>query len=206
MSRYGTPSRAGKSMRAIGFVLTVFAAGLIPGQVSAHGGGPGLEYDSCAQWTGPERYVHFSAYQPGFNRFAEYCRSVPRGGATLMVFDLVGTDPANTPVALEIVKQGGPYHLSLPPKRYPSGVIDVHADLESGDYNLLLTVGGGRAASHLHFELAVSAWWYPLVAPAVLIAIILSAAAAYCLFQARKLAGEAFHGEPKSSPARTVQA
>jgi hypothetical protein len=177
-------------------VIAAFALALLPRQGWAHGGGPGLDYDPCAQWAGLNNYVHFSAYQPEFNRFAEYCASVPQGGRTLLVFDLVGRDLTNAPVALEIVQEGGARRVSIPARRYPSGVIDVQTELASGAYRAMLTIGSVPIVYRVHFDLAVGAWWHPLVAPLTLAAIILIAAAAYCLFQARTLATEAIRGVP----------
>lgn len=172
-------------------VIIAVAVVILPRQVWAHGGGPGLDYDPCAQWAGVNNYVHFSAYQPAYNRFAEYCGSVPQGGRTLLVFDLVGSDLTNAPVALEIVQEGGARRVSLPARRYPSGVIDVQAELTSGAYRALLTIGTVPVVYRVHFDLEVGAWWHPLIAPLTLAAIILLAAAGYCLFQARTVAAEA---------------
>ena len=177
-------------------MIIAIATALLPRQVWAHGGGPGLDYDPCAQWAGLNNYVHFSAYQPEFNRFAEYCGSVPQSGRTLLVFDLVGSDLTNAPVAVEIVQEGGAPRVSIPARRYPSGVIDVQTELASGAYSAMLTIGTVPVVYRVHFDLAVGAWWYPLVAPLTLAAIILFAAAAYCLFQARTLAGEALRAVP----------
>lgn len=156
----------------------------------AHGAGPGLDYDPCARYTGLANYVHFSAYQPQFNRFAEYCGSLPRGGKTLLVFDLLGPELVNAAVAVELVQEGGARRLSIPPKRYPSGVIDIEADLDPGHYDAFLTIGDAPTAYHVNFDLAVGAWWYPLIAPLIVASLILLTAIGYCLYQARMLAGE----------------
>lgn len=191
--RGGVPRRGFNPLVAAAMLAVVVA---LPCRVWAHGGGPGLDYDPCAQWAGLNNYVHFSAYQPEFNRFAEYCGSVPQGGRTLLVFDLVGTDLADAPVALDIVREGGAHRLSIPARRYPSGVIDVQTELESGEYSALLTIGSVPAVYRVHFDLAVGAWWHPLIAPLTLAAIILAAAAIYCLFQARTLAAETLRTAP----------
>lgn len=187
-TRAGRGSVAGQRALVIAALLAAVAAILPPRQVWAHGGGPGLDYDPCAQWAGVNNYVHFSAYQPELNRFAEYCGSVPQGGRTLLVFDLVGPDLTNAPVALEIVDAGGARRLSLPARHYPSGVIDVQTELASGEYSALLTIGQVPVVYHIHFDLAVGAWWHPLVVPLTLAALVLMGAGTYCLFQARSFA------------------
>lgn len=184
------PAGARSTFTPLAAALVVAAVILLPDRLWAHGGGPGLDYDPCAQSAGLNNFVHFAAYQPDFNRFAEYCGHVPQGGRTLLVFDLVGTDLANAPVALEIVREGGGRRLAIPARRYPAGVIDVQTELESGDYSALLTIGELPTVYRVHFDLEVGAWWHPLVVPAILAAIILAAAAIYCLIQARTLAAE----------------
>ena len=163
---------------------------LSPRVAAAHGGGPGLDYDPCARYAGLDDYVHFSAYQPQFNRFAEYCGSLPRGGKTLLVFDLVGPELVSAPIAVAIVAEGGASRLAIPPKRYPAGVIDIETELDPGHYDAFLTIGEAPTVYHVNFDLAVGAWWYPLVAPLVLASIILLVAVGYCVYQARLLAGE----------------
>jgi hypothetical protein len=177
-------------------VVIVIATTILPRQVWAHGGGPGLDYDPCAQSAGMNNYVHFSAYQPEFNRFAEYCGGVPQGGRTLLVFDLVGSELTNAPVAVEIAQNGGTRRVAIPARRYPSGVIDVQTDLASGAYSAMLTIGTIPVVYRVHFDLEVGAWWHPLVAPLTVAAIILIVAAVYCLFQARTLAAETLRAAP----------
>jgi hypothetical protein len=168
---------------------------MIPRLAWAHGGGPGLDYDPCARYAGLDNYVHFSAYQPQFNRFAEYCGSLPRGGKTLLVFDLLGAELVNAPVAIELVGEGGARRLAIPPRHYPAGVIDVETDLDAGHYDALVTIGDAPTVYHVNFDLAVGAWWYPLIAPLIVASIILLIAIGYCLYQARMLAGE-MRGDP----------
>ncbi len=194
--------RWGPGCAAVMAAIVLAAAGVAPRGAWAHGGGPGLDYDPCAEWAGVDNYVHFSAYQPEFNRFAEYCGSLPRSGPTLLVFDLVGPDLVGAPVAVEIVRADGTRRLSLAAKRYPSGVINIRTDLQHGEYGALLTIGEAPAVYHVHFHLRVGAWWGPLVAPLILAAIILLGAAIYCLMQARSLAGETLRRAP--APALTA--
>jgi hypothetical protein len=179
----------------IGAVVPILVAALLfavlpPRVALAHGGGPGLDYDPCARYAGLDNYVHFSAYQPQFNRFAEYCGSLPRGGKTLLVFDLLGAELVNAPVAIELVGEGGARRLAIPPRHYPAGVIDVEADLDPGHYDALVTIGDAPTVYHVNFDLAVGAWWYPLITPLIIASLILLIAIGYCLYQARMLAGE----------------
>src|SRR5258708_22718152 len=99
------------SVTVIGAFLFALMA---PRLASAHGGGPGLDYDPCARYASLDNLVHFSAYQPQFNRFAEYCGSLPRGGKTLLVFDLLGADLVNATVAIEVVQEGGARRVAIP--------------------------------------------------------------------------------------------
>ena len=177
------------------FVLTV----MVPRLAWAHGGGPGLDYDPCARSAGLDSLVHFSAYQPQFNRFAEYCGSLPRGGKTLLVFDLLGADLVNAPVAIEVVQEGGARRLAIPAKLYPAGVIDLETEFDPGHYDALVTIGTAPAIYHVNFDLAVGTWWYPLIAPLIIASIIMLIAIGYCLYQARMLAGE-MHREPLRHP------
>jgi hypothetical protein len=185
-------------------IASMFAAivAMLPTPAWAHGGGPGLDYDPCARHTGLDNFVHFAAYQPAFDRFAEYCGNVPRAGRTLLVFDLVGTDLTGQPVALEITRTDGQRWISLPARRYPAGVIDVEADLMQGDYDAMLTIGAPPTVYRVIFDVAVRTWWYPLVAPVIIASMLLLAATIYCFYQARLLAGE-FRAESHPVPARS---
>ena len=140
----------------------------------AHGGGPGLSYDPCAKPVG-QYYVHMAAYQPDSNPFGEYCASVPSGGKTLLVFDLVGSAMRQIPVGVEIFDPNGTSGshkvLSLPATEYPSGVIDINLTLRPGrNYVALVTVGEPPATSTISFPIQVSGWWNGLELPALLAA------------------------------------
>ena len=111
----------------------------MPGRVEAHGGGPGLDYDPCVRPAG-DGFVHMAVYQPGFNRFAEYCSTLPQSGATLLVFDLMGVELSDASISLTLMRQGGSFHLSVPPRHYRSGVADLRADLPAGKYLVLVNI------------------------------------------------------------------
>ena len=172
-------------------IVLMLSAVMAPRIAAAHGGGPGLDYDPCARYAGIDNYVHFSAYQPQYNRFAEYCGNLPRGGNTLLVFDLVGPELLNDPVAVTIVPEGGAPKIAIPAKRYPAGVIDLETNLGTGHYDAFLTIGDAPTVYHVNFDLSVGSWWQPLIAPLIIASLILIVAIAYCVYQARALAGEA---------------
>jgi hypothetical protein len=181
-----------RSARLAIIVLVVTSSFMlaIPHTTRAHGGGPGLNYDPCARYAGLDNFVHFSAYQPQFNRFAEYCGSLPRSGKTLLVFDLIGAEMVNAPIALEIVREGGAQQFSLPARRYPTGVIHVETELKAGRYETFLTIGEAPRVYRVNFDLAVGSWWSPLIPELVVGSIVLLVAIGYCAYQARLLAGE----------------
>jgi len=164
-------------------LLAVFAICLAPRPSWAHGGGPGLDYDPCVRRAGLDYLVHFAAYQPRFNQFEEYCGSLPRGGQTLLVFDLLGAELPNIPVSIEI--EGGAHRLSIPARLYRSGVVDVQAELEPGNYTAFVTIGEPPDTHRLAFPFSVGVWWNRLVGPMLLGLLILLAAAAYCMYQLR---------------------
>jgi hypothetical protein len=142
------------------------------GAAWAHGGGPGLNYDPCARPIG-QYFVHMAVYQPELNRFREYCGSIPAGGKTLMVFDLVGAAMRQIPVGVEIMDRGGrtgSYKvLSVTAAEHPSGVIDVNLALEPGhNYSALVTVGESPASTTVVFPIRVQMWWSGFEIPALL--------------------------------------
>lgn len=163
--------------------LIVLAAWFAPGLASAHGGGPGLLYDPCARRAGEDYFVHFAAYQPQFNQFEEYCGSLPRSGKTLLVFDLLGVELPQVPIAIDVVADGGAHRLTVPARRYGSGVIDLETDLTPGNYTAILMIG--EPPVRLAFPISVGAWWKRLLGPASIAFLILSVAAAYCAYQIR---------------------
>jgi hypothetical protein len=103
--------------------------------------------------------VHFTAYQaplePGESSdkktlFQPYCQVLPASGKTFITIDLLDRDVRKTPVAVRIAKEitgGGSNTLvDLPPKVYPTGVVEVAADLpRRGQYSVTLAVGEAMA-------------------------------------------------------------
>jgi hypothetical protein len=170
---------------AISFALC-FAAGV----AEAHGGGPGLTYDPCMQQTGADDFIHLAVYQPDFNPFAEYCDALPKGGRTLLVFDLIGIELPKASVSLEVFQQDGRLQRSVPLQRYRSGVADLRLDLPPGKYTVLVRVDEPGGWRRLAFPLAVGAWWGRLIMPLLIVLLIGLVTAGYCLFQIKGMASE----------------
>jgi len=181
--------RANRLIRTKLVLLCALAIGFSAKVAWAHGGGPGLSYDPCAKPVG-QYYVHMSAYQPEANPFAEYCGSIPGGGKTLLVFDLVGAGMRQIPVGVEIRdaddKPGSRNLLSLPAAEHPSGVIDIDLTLRRGhSYVAIVTVGESPASSTIAFPIQVSSWWNGLEIP-VLLAILVIAMGVYFSLRLRR--------------------
>ena len=155
------------------------------GSAWAHGGGPGLSYDPCAQRVGLY-YVHMAIYQPQIDSSQEYCGTITRGGDTLIVFDLVGAEMRHTPVAVDIFETGGhsgSYKLaSVPEVEHVSGVINVTLPLQAGhSYQAVVTVGEAPASYTLTFPISVNAGWNGLTLPGLLILAVLGGSIYYSL-------------------------
>jgi len=155
------------------------------GSAWAHGGGPGLSYDPCAQRVGLY-YVHMAVYQPQIDSSQEYCGTIPSGGDTLIVFDLVGAEMRYTPVAVDIFEtsgRSGSYKLaSVPNVEHVSGVINVNLPLQAGhSYQAVVTVGEAPASYTLTFPIRVNAWWNGFELPGLLVLAVLGGSIYYCL-------------------------
>jgi hypothetical protein len=163
--------------RKIGLVIGLLLSLAYAGSASAHGGGPGLDYDPCAQRVGLD-YVHMTAYQPQLNWFQEYCGTIPAGGVTLFVFDLIGAEIRHTPVGIDLVEHGGrtgSVHLaSIPFVEHVSGVINFSVPLQTGHtYQAVVTVGGAPTSHTLTFPISVNSWWNGLEIPGLLVLAVL---------------------------------
>lgn len=168
-------------------VLLLTIMWFTPELVWAHGGGPGLDYDACIRGAETDHFVHFAAYQPQYNPFAEYCGSLPRPGRALLVFDLIGVELPNLPVSIEVIEEGGVRRVSAPARRYRTGVIGLETDLPPGRYSAVVTVEEPGGRHQIVFPLSVGTWWSGLAGAVMVILLILVAAAAYCLSQVRAL-------------------
>lgn len=99
----------GVGRRVLFRLLPIFFMAVIwlsPGLARAHGGGPGLDYDACIRGVEMEHFVHFAAYQPQFNPFAEYCGTLPRAWQDPAGFRLDGRQPSR-PSDLNRSSRGG---------------------------------------------------------------------------------------------------
>ncbi len=154
----------------------------------AHGGGPGLTGESCVQQAGADGFVHLVVYQPAFNPFAEYCSVLPKPGATLLVFDLIGAELPDAPVSFEV--DGRRLQMSVPARRYRSGIAGLRADLAPGKYTVSVRIDTPGGRRRISFALVVGAWWMTLLTPMIIIMLIGGAGAGYCIFQFRQLSSE----------------
>jgi hypothetical protein len=172
--------------RKIGLIIGLLFGLVSAGSAWAHGGGPGLDYDPCAQRVGLD-YVHMAAYQPQLNWFQEYCGTIPAGGVTLFVFDLIGTEMRHTPVSVNLVefgaKTGGSDNLvSIPLAEHASGVINFSAPLQPGrSYRALVTVGEAPTSYTLTFPISVNSWWNAFELPGLLVLAVLGGSIYYGL-------------------------
>jgi hypothetical protein len=147
------------------------------GSAWAHGGGPGLDYDPCAQRVGND-YVHMAAYQPQANWFHEYCGKIPASGVTLFVFDLMGSGMRHTPVGVVLVELGGRAGkislVSTPSAEHVSGVINLSVLLQRGhSYQAVVTIGQTPTSHILTFPISVNAWWNGFEIPGLLVLAVL---------------------------------
>ena len=145
------------------FCLVLNAASL--SLVWAHGG-VGIEKDPCVRRAGPY-LIHFAVYQPQLNPAEEYCAFVPEAGNTILVFDLVDSELRNQSVSIQVVDAVSTPEpktvLSIPPKIYPTGVVNVEANFDlPGQYTAIVTLeGSGRT---IQFPLRVAMWFPDVVA------------------------------------------
>jgi hypothetical protein len=178
---------AARETLAVPSTLIVFLCFAV-GTAAAHGGGPGLGYDPCMLQVGADDFIHLAVYQPELNPFAEYCGALPVGGRALLVFDLMGAELPDARVSLNVLEEGGRFQLSVPPRRYRSGVANMRADLPPGKYTVLVSIDEPGGAHRLTFPLAVGAWWDRLAVPLVAVLLIILGTAVYCAHQMRTAA------------------
>ena len=182
---------AARSMLMLPIALSVasyFALSI----AEAHGGGPGLGYDPCMEQAGADDSIHLAVYQPEFNPFAEYCGALPEAGRTLLVFDLIGADLPDARVSLDVFEEGGRFHLSVPARRYRSGVADLRADLPPGRYTVLVGIDQPEGRHRLHVSACGRGVVGTADVPLVIVLLIGVVTAGYCVFQIRGIASE--HG------------
>jgi hypothetical protein len=172
--------------RKIGLVIGLLLSLASAGSAWAHGGGPGLDYDPCAQRVGLD-YVHMAAYQPQLNWSQEYCGNIPAGGVTLFVFDLIGAEMRHKPVSVKLVevgsRTGGFVNLvSIPSGEHISGVINFSVSLQPGQrYQATVTVGQAPASYTLIFPISVDSWWNAFEIPGLLVLAVFWGSIYYCV-------------------------
>jgi hypothetical protein len=163
---------------------------IAPGVAHAHGGGPGLGYDQCIRQTGVDDFIHLGVYQPEFNPFAEYCGTLPKAGRTLLVFDFVGAELPRAQVSLEVLAEEGGSQLSVPARRYDSGIANLAADLAPGKYSVVVSIDEPGGNHRFAFPLAVGGWWARAGTPVLIILFIVAVTIGYCTFQVKRASSE----------------
>jgi protein SCO1/2 len=152
-------------------VLTAIAGLVLQGTAFAHKfGGPN---DPCERKIG-KSLIHITLYQPEFNPDAEYCDQIPRAGNTVLVVDVLGDDLRQLPLGVQVlaVAESAPKRvvLSIPPKIYRRGVADAQVMLDdNSSYLTQISLGEGAAQQVLSFRVRVSAWYRPLIMPALIV-------------------------------------
>lgn len=113
-------------------------------------------------------YVHFSAYQPNFNPYEQYCEATGAEGDTLVVLDLIGTGADTLPVSvkvLDVTANGEHPVLELPSRRYKGGIVNFHLDLQAGhSYMTAVMLGEPPRSYTINYTLRVATWWDRVVA------------------------------------------
>ncbi len=130
----------------------------------AHGN-VALRDDACAKRAGLY-YVHFSAYQPHFNPYEQYCETTGAEGDTLVVLDLIGRGAGALPVSVRVLdtSSGGQPVLELSPRKYRKGIVNFHLNLQaSHSYVTAVTLGEPPHSYTLTYHLRVATWWDRLV-------------------------------------------
>jgi len=139
------------------FYLVLSAAFFSP--VWAHGG-VGIEKDPCVRRVGPY-LIHFAVYQPQFNPAEEYCTAVPKAGNAILVFDLVDSELRSRSLTIQVVEAASEPEpktvLYIPPKTYPTGVVNAEANFDlPGAYTAIVMLEG--PAHTIQFPLRVAMW------------------------------------------------
>jgi hypothetical protein len=127
--------------------------------VWAHGG-VGIDKDPCVRRAGPY-LIHFAVYQPQLHPTEEYCAAVPDVGHSILVFDLVDPELRSQPLTIQVVEavsEPAPKTvLYLPPRTYPTGVVNAEANLAlPGQYAAIVTLEG--PAHTIQFPIRVATW------------------------------------------------
>ena len=118
---------------------------LVPIGAWGHGG-VAMDLDPCVERAGVY-LIHFSAYQPQAYATEEFCRSVPRTGNALLVFDLIDPELRKKSAAVRIIEETDAAEprllLDIPARIYPSGVVNAEVNFDTpGQYTALMTLDG----------------------------------------------------------------
>ena len=131
-------------------------------EISSSHGGVGIERDPCVAKAGLY-LVHFAAYQPQVDPSGEYCRSLPRIGNAVLVFDLVDRELREVPAELRIVNEAENDELSpetvfyIPAKTYPNGVMNTEVNIgKAGLYTAIVTFQDTNKS--IRFPIRVGLW------------------------------------------------
>ena len=180
-------------------ILTAFSTS----PVWAHGG-VGIEKDPCVRRAGPY-LIHFAAYQPQFNPAGEYCADVPKAGNTILVFDLVDPELRSRPLTIQVVETVSEPEpktvLYVPPKTYPTGVVNAEADFDlPGKYTAIVTLEG--PSNTIQFPIRVALWSPRFVA---LVGVLLLGSALGYVFMGQKKGWPLPFGQKRTSKLRLVK-
>lgn len=137
---------SGKPSIVFAALLAMCLAVLMPSAANAHGSLP-IEEDNCARFMG-RNIIHFSAYQPQFDKAGHYCEEIPKTGDTIVVVDLYNQRLRQVPVTLKIIDPSASevekVLVSTQPKIYSHGVIEAAATFpHSGSYQAIVTIADG---------------------------------------------------------------
>jgi hypothetical protein len=143
-----------------GLLAAVLGLGaLIPATLWAHGGGSGVDVDSCRIPVGGF-WVHFTAYQPQLTGTTEYCDKIPETGSTTLVFDYEGKALRNMTVEFEITKEPeGSRVFYQAPAAYPTGTVNATINFtEPSNYlaHVTLVNDGQKIDAHIPFKVGVN--------------------------------------------------
>lgn len=143
-----------------GLLAAVLGLGaLIPATLWAHGGGSGVDVDSCRIPVGGF-WVHFTAYQPQLTGTTEYCDKIPETGPSTLVFDYEGKALRNMTVEFEITKEPeGTRLFYQAPAAYPTGTVNATINFpEAANYlaHVTLVNDGQKIDAHIPFKVGVN--------------------------------------------------
>jgi cytochrome oxidase Cu insertion factor (SCO1/SenC/PrrC family) len=161
-SRYEKRGWGTQSVAAVAGAVAALALSVaFTAPVFAHGSAA-LRDDACAKRAGLY-YVHFSAYQPNFNPYEQYCEATGAEGDALVVLDLIGTGADTLPVSvkvLDVTANGEHPVLELPSRRYRGGIVNFHFDLQAGhSYMTAVTLGEPPRSYTVNYTIRVATWW-----------------------------------------------